>query len=181
MSKDDALAVLKDNYQELFAAYFEGLGDYNERISPFSPEVRTRLDAPMLNACIADSFISHFPDRYSVGRYGRILFRWEGITMLIKKLNRNSKPSYIPTLLSEGIAHQLQVPLFNGDEANADAVLMFGYTKNILGQHVNPRIILFDGEVQWVAGLDDITTKPAAHVESGDVVVRLKQQKAKEA
>lgn len=182
ISKEDALEVLRGYYQELFVAYYEGLDDYNKRIDVFSPSVRTRLDAPMLNACIADSFISHFPDHYEIGKYGRILFRWEGITMLIKKLDKGSKPSYIPTLLSDGIMNQLQIPLFNDEEARQDALLMFGYTKDGHGQLVNPRIVLYDGDVKWIASRDDAEIKPVQTTEHKSVTITLKKErKSKEA
>lgn len=175
ISKEDALEVLKGHYEELFLAYYEGLGFYNEEINKYPPEVRTRLDAPMLNSSIAAKFTQHFPDRWTVGKYGRVLFRWEGITMLIKKLNKHSKPSYIPTLLSEAIENQLQVPLFDDEEAKRDCVLFFGYTKDRHGELVNPRIVLYDDGVQWVADQAEAKAKPTPQAETGDVVVRLKQ------
>lgn len=132
ISKKDALEVLKDNFQELFVAYNNGLEHYNVVIQELRPEVRVRIDSGILNACIAQSFMEHFPDKWTLGKYGRIIFRWEGISMLIKKLNKNSKPSYIPTMLSDAITTQQQVSLFDCEEAKEDAILLFGYTKNNL-------------------------------------------------
>ena len=85
ISKKDALEVLKDNFQELFVAYNNGLEHYNVVIQELRPEVRVRIDSGILNACIAQSFMEHFPDKWTLGKYGRIIFRWEGISMLIKK------------------------------------------------------------------------------------------------
>ena len=95
--------------------------------------------------------------------------------MLIKKLNKNSKPSYIPTILSDAITTQMQAPLFDSDEAKEDAILLFGYTKNSHGELLNPRIVYYDNEVKWIADLDDVRTKPAAE-RTAEPVVRLRQE-----
>lgn len=175
ISKKDALEVLKDNFQELFVAYNNGLEHYNIVIQELRPEVRVRIDSGILNACIAQCFMEHFPDKWTVGKYGRIIFRWEGISMLIKKLNKNSKPSYIPTILSDAITTQQQVSLFDCEEAKEDAILLFGYTKNGHGELLNPRIVYYDGEVKWIADLDDIVTKPMAEP-TAEPTVRLRQE-----
>lgn len=171
ISKKDALEVLNDNFQELFVAYHDGLEHYNVVIQELRPEVRVRIDSGILNACRAQSFMEHFPDKWTVGKYGRIIFRWEGISMLIKKLNKNSKPSYIPTILSDAITTQQQISLFDCDEAKEDAILLFGYTKNSHGELLNPRIVYYDSEVKWIADLDDVVTKPVA-----EPMVRLRQE-----
>ena len=178
ISKKDALEVLKDNFQELFVAYNDGLEHYNVVILELRPEVRVRIDSGILNACIAQSFMEHFPDKWTLGKYGRIIFRWEGISMLIKKLNKNSKPSYIPTMLSDAITTQQQVSLFDCEEAKEDAILLFGYTKNSHGELLNPRIVYYDNEVKWIADLDDVVTKPVAQPleETEKPEVRLRQE-----
>lgn len=178
ISKKDALEVLNDNFQELFVAYNDGLEHYNVVIQELRPEVRVRIDSGILNACIAQGFMEHFPDKWTVGKYGRIVFRWEGISMLIKKLNKNSKPSYIPTILSDAITTQQQVSLFDCEEAKEDAILLFGYTKNSHGELLNPRIVYYDSEVKWIADLDDVITKPVAQPleETEKPVVRLRQE-----
>lgn len=175
ISKKDALEVLNDNFQELFVAYNDGLEHYNIVIQELRPEVRIRIDSGILNACIAQSFMEHFPDKWTLGKYGRIIFRWEGISMLIKKLNKNSKPSYIPTMLSDAITTQQQVSLFNCDEAKEDAILLFGYTKNSHGELLNPRIVYYDSEVKWIADLDDMVTKPVTEP-TAEPMVRLRQE-----
>lgn len=175
ISKEDALDVLQDNFQELFVAYNDGLEYYNNLIAMLRPEVRVRIDSGVLNASIAQSFMEHFPDKWTIGKYGRIIFRWEGISMLIKKLNKNSKPSYIPTILSEAITTQQQAPLFDSDEAKEDAVLLFGYTKNHQGELLDPRIVYYDNEVKWIADLEDVITKPVAQP-SEKPMVRLRQE-----
>lgn len=175
ISKKNALEVLNDNFQELFVAYNDGLEHYNIVIQELRPEVRVRIDSGILNACIAQSFMEHFPDKWTLGKYGRIIFRWEGISMLIKKLNKNSKPSYIPTMLSDAITTQQQVSLFNCDEAKEDAILLFGYTKNSHGELLNPRIVYYDSEVKWIADLDDVVTKPVTEP-TAEPMVRLRQE-----
>lgn len=175
ISKEDALEVMKENFQELFIAYNDGLEHYNQIIVELRPEVRIRVDSGILNACIAQAFMEHFPDRWTQGKYGRIIFRWEKISLMIKKLNKDSKPSYIPTILSDAITNQRQAPLFDCDEAKEDTVLLFGYTKNRHGELLNPRVVFYDGEVKWIANLDDITTKPV-EIQTTKPVVRLKQE-----
>lgn len=174
ISKKDALEVLKDNFQELFIAYYDGLEHYNTIIQEFRPEVTVRIKSGNLNACIAQSFMEHFPDRWTIGKYGRVIFRWEGISMLIKKLNKNSKPSYIPTILSDAITNQQQASLFDCEEAKEDAVLLFGYTRNNHGELLNPRVVYYDNKVKWIADLDDVITKPMAEP-TEKPKVRLKQ------
>lgn len=180
LSKEDALMVLKDNFEELFLAYNGGIAHYNDVICSIRPEVRVRINSGILNACIAQSFMERFPDNWVKGKYGRIIFRWEGISMLIKKLNKDSKPSYIPTLLSEAISSQQQVPLFECDEAKEDAILLFGYTKNVHGELLNPRIVYYENEVKWIADLGDVVTKPMVAT-AEEPVVRLRQENIKKA
>ncbi len=94
--------------------------------------------------------------------------------MLIKKLNKNSKPSYIPTILSDAITNQQQASLFDCEEAKEDAVLLFGYTRNNHGELLNPRVVYYDNKVKWIADLDDVITKPMAEP-TEKPKVRLKQ------
>lgn len=175
LTKEDALNVLKDNFKELFLAYNGGLEHYNYVISGIRPEARVRIESGILNACVAQSFMEYFPDRWSKGKYGRIIFRWEGISMLIKKLNKNSKPSYIPTLLSDAITSQQQVSLFDCDEAKEDSILLFGYTKNNHGELQNPRIVYYDNDVKWIADINDAITKPISQPVD-EPIVRLRQE-----
>lgn len=67
--------------------YKESINLYNEKIQEFIPEVRTRFDAVLFNTLLAQMFIQQFPDKYRKGRYGRLIFRWDGLQMIIKKLN----------------------------------------------------------------------------------------------
>ncbi len=95
--------------------------------------------------------------------------------MLIKKLNKNSKPSYIPTLLSDAITNQQQISLFDDEEAKQDAILLFGYTRNSNGELLNPRIVYYDNEVKWIADIGDIVTRPLAQ-QTDEPTVRLRQE-----
>lgn len=88
---------------------------------------------------------------------------------------KNSKPSYIPTMLSDAITTQQQVSLFDCEEAKEDAILLFGYTKNGQGELLNPRIVYYDNEVKWIADLDDVVTKPAEQP-TDEPKVRLRQE-----
>lgn len=178
ISKEEALAVLEEYHQELFQAYWDGIDKYNIEINQTIPEARVRLNSVLLNAKLTESFILHFPDRWTAGKYGRIIFRWEGLSMLIKKVNKSGKPSYIPTLLSDSIVSQLQQPLFEDDAFKEDAILIFGYTKDKDGQIVNPRIIYYDNGPIWMIDKDDIITTPVSQkAVSEEVDVKLKEQK----
>lgn len=144
------------------------------------PEARTRLVGALLNAKMTESFILTFPENWSKGKYGRIIFRWNGVLMLIKKLNKNDKPSYIPTILSDSIVNQYQQSLFPGDEGKEEPILIFGYTKDSLGQLVNPRIVLYDGGVQWTAYMEDGVNMPNTNTGTQKIVVRLKKKETGE-
>lgn len=178
IDKEEALSLLKEYQQELFQAYWDGIERYNIEINQTIPEARVRLNSVLLNAKLTESFILHFPDRWTAGKYGRIIFRWDGLSMLIKKLNKNGKPSYIPTLLSDSIVNQLQQPLFEDDAFKEDAILIFGYTKDKDGQIVNPRIVYYDNAPLWIIDKNDLISKPASKgVLTEDVDVKLKEQK----
>lgn len=178
IDKEEALSLLKEYQQELFQAYWDGIEKYNIEINQTIPEARVRLNSVLLNAKLTESFIQHFPDRWTAGKYGRIIFRWDGLSMLIKKLNKNGKPSYIPTLLSDSIVSQLQQPLFEDDAFKEDAILLFGYTKDKDGQIVNPRIVYYDNAPIWFIDKNDIVSKPVSQgTHAEDVDVKLKEQK----
>lgn len=183
MTKEDALEVLQASYKELFVAYYEGMQTFNGVIKGISPELRTRCESTLLNAFVLERFKRHFPERCNIGRYGRVLFRWDGVTMLVKKLSKKGKPSYIPTILSDGITSQLQMPLFDCEEAKRDAILFFGYTKDKQGRYVDPRIVLFDGDVKWTAYAEDIAdvARVPAQADIAEVEVRLKRTERKKA
>lgn len=175
LTKEEALEVLKDSYQELFTAYYDGLEGYNKMIQMLIPDARTRVESALLNAKLTESFINHFPERYYSGKYKRAIFRWEGISMLIKKLDNRGKPSYLPTILSDSITSQRQMSLFSDDAAKEDCILIFGYSKDRYGQLTNPRIILYDNGLKWEAAADEITTKTSASGNmSQDIIVKLK-------
>ena len=180
ITKNEALELLKVCYKDIFKAYYVGLANYNEEVNMTIPEARTRLVGPLLNAKITESFILAFPENWSKGKYGRIIFRWNGVLMLIKKLDKNDKPSYIPTILSDSIVNQYQQSLFPGDEGKEEPILMFGYTKDSLGQLVNPRIVLYDGGVQWTAYMEDGVDTPNANTGTQEIVVRLKKKETGE-
>lgn len=178
IDKEEALSLLKEYQQELFQAYWDGIEKYNLEINQTIPEARVRLNSVLLNAKLTESFILHFPDRWTAGKYGRIIFRWDGLSMLIKKLDKNGKPSYIPTLLSDSIVSQLQQPLFEDDAFKEDAILLFGYTKDRDGQIVNPRIVYYDNAPIWFIDKNDIVSKPVSKgIHAEDVDVKLKEQK----
>lgn len=180
ITKNEALELLKDCYEDIFRAYYAGLANYNEEVNMTIPEARTRLVGPLLNAKMTESFILAFPENWTKGKYGRIIFRWNGLLMIIKKLNKNDKPSYIPTILSDSIVNQYQSSLFPDDEGKDEPILIFGYTKDNYGQLTNPRIVMYDNGVQWVAYMEDGIKIPKANMDSQEIVVRLKKKEARE-
>lgn len=180
ISKKEALELLKDCYEDIFKAYYNGLANYNEEVNMTIPEARIRLVGPLLNAKMTESFILAFPENWSKGKYGRIIFRWNGVLMLIKKLNKNDKPSYIPTILSDSIVNQYQLPLFPDDEGKEEPILIFGYTKDSYGQLIDPRIVLYDDGVQWTAYMEDGVKMPKTDTGTQEIVVRLKKKEAGE-
>ena len=60
ISKKEALELLKDCYEDIFKAYYNGLANYNEEVNMTIPEARTRLVGPLLNAKMTESFILAF-------------------------------------------------------------------------------------------------------------------------
>lgn len=182
ITKEFAYEVLKDCIGGMFTAYFDAVDKFNVEIQQTIPEARVRLNATLLNAKMMESFILTFPDNWHSGKYGRIIFRWDEIQIIIKKLNANGKPSYIPTILSDKIFNQKQVDLFKGDEsAKEEPVLIFGYTKDNMGQIVNPRIVYFDNEVKWALTKDDVTFKPISKDVVEDIEVLIKKDRSKKA
>ena len=97
--------------------------------------------------------------------------------LLIKKLNRNSKPSYIPTMLSDSIVNQKQQSLFTDDDASKEEpILIFGYTKDAFGQIINPRIVYFNGKVEWVIGQEEFALRRTGTASKEEINVSLKQK-----
>jgi hypothetical protein len=153
-SKEDAVELLRQNAVQIFSAFDEALDKYNVEIQQTSPLARTRLDSPLLHAKITDSFIATFPENTIIGKYRRIIFRYVGngnkCQLIIKKLSKSSRPSYISTRLSNTILSQGQCELFDGEEsAKREPLLIFGYTKDRFGNLTNPRIVYFDEEPVW--------------------------------
>lgn len=177
IDKESALKLLNDHIRDIFSAYNKAVDKFNAEINQTIPEARTRLWAVLLNAKLTESFIRQFPENWTKGKYGRVIFRWEEVQLLIKKLNKNSKPSYIPTLLSDSIINQEQQSLFDEDEASkAEPILIFGYTKDSLGQIINPRIVYFNGKVEWVIDQEEFALRYAGKVSTEEINVSLKQK-----
>lgn len=177
LSKEDCLLNIGPILPKIMRAYKECINLYNEEIQKFIPEVRTRFDAVLFNTLLAQMFINQFPDKYRKGKYGRLIFRWDGFQMILKKLNSQNKPSYVPTILSDSIMNQLSLPLFEGDEA-LEPILIFGYSKDKYGNISNPRIVYYDGSPQWEINENDTTFfNTADKTTKYEVAIRLKREK----
>lgn len=177
IDKESALKLLNDHIRDIFSAYNNAVDKFNEEINQTIPEARTRLWAVLLNAKLTESFIRKFPENWTKGKYGRVIFRWEEVQLLIKKLNKNSKPSYIPTILSDSIINQEQQSLFSDDEdSKEEPILIFGYTKDALGKIINPRIVYFNGKVEWVIDQEEFALRYTGKVSTEEINVSLKQK-----
>ena len=177
IDKESALKLLNDHIRDIFSAYNNAVDKFNEEINQTIPEARTRLWAVLLNAKLTEAFIHQFPENWTKGKYGRVIFRWEEVQLLIKKLNKNSKPSYIPTILSDSIINQEQQSLFSDDEdSKEEPILIFGYTKDSLGQIINPRIVYFNGKVEWVIDQEEFALRYIGKVSTEEINVSLKQK-----
>lgn len=144
------------------------------------------MDSPLLHAKITDSFIEAFPENAIVGKYRRIIFRYvdkdRKCQLIIKKLSKSSRPSYISTRLSNTILMQGQCELFDGDEnAKREPLLIFGYTKDRYGNLTDPRIVYFDENPIWeIVPSDFAATLPNMdNVERIEVKPKRKQREKK--
>lgn len=185
-SKEDAVELLRQYAVQIFSAFDVALEKYNVEIQQTSPLARVRLDSQLLHAKITDSFIDTFPENTIVGKYRRIIFRYVGnnnkCQLIIKKLSKLGRPSYISTRLSNTILSQGQCELFDGDEsAKREPLLIFGYTKDRYGNLTNPRIVYFDEEPIWeIVPSDFAATLPNMDsVERIEVKPKRKQREKK--
>ena len=88
LNKKDAEELLKPYLPDMFKAYEEGLAGYNQVIRQFNPLFIKKIDSGILNSKISESFYAAFPDNFINAKYGRVIFRWEGVQIMIKKLNQ---------------------------------------------------------------------------------------------
>ena len=66
--------------------------------------------------------------------------------------------------------------MFNDDSAKEEPILIFGYTKDALGQITNPRIVYFNGQVEWVIDQEEFALRYAGKVSTEEINVSLKQK-----
>ena len=157
LSKKDCMVNIGSELPNIFRSFVEAIVKYNAEIEQTDFVARVRLESALLNAKLIESFTRNFPDNYRKGKYGRIIFRFDGCQMIIKKLSSSNKPAYIPTILSESILNQGVLPLFN-DDFSLEPILIFGFTKDKYGCISNPRIVYYDGEPQWEINESDTLT-----------------------
>lgn len=183
ITKEEAVSLLKEYAEQIFKAYDDALARYNIEIQQTLPIARTRLSSTLLNAKMIGSFVEAFPDNVVMGKYGRVLFRYENCQLIIKKLSKTSCPSYISTKLSNTILAQAQAELFEGDEnAKREPLLIFGYTKDNFGNLKNPRIVYFDEFPLWeIVPADFAVTLPNIdNVERIEVKLKKKRERKAE-
>lgn len=184
IEKEEFNEIFKEHFSEVFRAYTLGLMRYNEEIQQTIPQARVRLDSVLLHAKITESFIAHFPESYSIGKYKRVIFRWADapVQLIIKKLSMDSRPSYIPTMLSGAIQNQDQASLFMDNTQTVEPILIFGYSRSRAGAVVDPRIVYFDGEAKWVLYLENaVSLQTASRDELLNVEVKLKKSEIRKA
>lgn len=184
IEQDEFNEIFQEHFADVFRAYTFGLMRYNEEIQQTIPQARVRLDSVLLHAKITESFIMHFPDSYSIGKYKRVIFRWADapVQLIIKRLSKNSRPSYVPTILSDAIQNQEQVSLFSDNSKIEEPILIFGYSRSRAGEVVDPRIVYFDGEAKWVLYLENAASlQTASRDELLNVEVKLKKSEIRKA
>lgn len=181
ISKEKAFGILKGYATGIFRAFDMALDKFNTEIQQTSFAGRDMLEAPLLNAKLKDAFAEAFPDKWLKARYRRFILRFDGVQIIIKKLSKHNKPSYVPTILSEKILSQIQADLFDGDEAAmAEPILIFGYTRNNLGQYVDPRIIYYNGGARWIISTEDFMLRAVStNGNTERIVVRTKRRATK--
>lgn len=185
ITRDEAFEILKAMAQGLFAAYYAALEKFNaEVLQTATPSARRKLEPSLLHAKMVDAFAAAMPDNWEVGKYGRFIIRYDGVQIIIKKLSGENKPAYVPTILSGKILSQVQTDLFPGDvSAKAEPVLIFGYTRDRLGQYVDPRIVYYNDGPRWIIGMEDFMqrTTVAQSGRTEKIVVRPKEKAAQQA
>ena len=179
LTKGNCLKKISDNLHDVFTAYSNAVDKFNKEIRQTIPEARTRLSASLLNAKMTESFIQTFPSNWRMGKYNRVIFRFDGVQLIIKKLDKTDKPSSIPTKFWASISNQEQLSLFKDNTEIEEPILIFGYTKDRMGQIDNPRIIFYDGEKKWSITREDVKLKPMAKKTSTNVDVSIKTEKRK--
>lgn len=179
LTKENCMKKISDNLHGVFTAYSNAVDKFNMEIRQTIPEARVRLSAALLNAKMTESFIRTFPSNWRIGKYNRVIFRFDGVQLIIKKLDKTDKPSSIPTKFWTSISNQEQLSLFKDDTEVEEPILIFGYTKDRMGQIDNPRIIFYDGEKKWSITREDVKLKPVAKKISTNVDVSVKREKRK--
>ena len=179
LTKENCIKKIFDNLHGVFTAYSNAVDKFNMEIRQTIPEARIRLNAALLNAKMTESFIRTFPSNWRMGKYNRVIFRFDGVQLIIKKLDKMDKPSSIPTKFWTSISNQEQLSLFKDNTDIEEPILIFGYTKDRMGQIDNPRIIFYDGEKKWSITREDVKLKPMAKEISTNVDVSVKKEKRK--
>lgn len=179
LTKENCIKKIFDNLHGVFTAYSNAVDKFNMEIRQTIPEARIRLSAALLNAKMTESFIRTFPSSWRIGKYNRVIFRFDGVQLIIKKLDKTDKPSSIPTRFWTSISNQEQLSLFKDNTEIEEPILIFGYTKDQMGQIDNPRIIFYDGEKKWSITREDVKLKPVAKKISTNVDVSVKKEKRK--
>lgn len=181
LSKEKCLESLFLYRNDISTAYNEAINNYNRELSHTIPEARTRFDSVLLHAKMVESFILHFPNNYRKGKYGRIIFRFDGVQLLIKKLNRNNRPSNVKTKLTDAILGQLQLSLFENESGVEEPIIFFGYSKDKYGFISNPRIIYYDNGLQWQIDENDfMLPQPTGISDFGEIDLSFKMQNNKQ-
>jgi len=183
ITKEEALATLKEHAPPLFRAYYEAFDKFKEEILQ-TTVLRSRLEPTLLHVKIADAVANAFPDKWRKGGYSRFVLRLDGLQIIFKLLNKQYCPKYVPTSLSGKILRQIPVELFKGDEnAKLEPILIFGYLKSRLGEYTSPCIVYFDETAKWVIGAEDfMIQRPALFGDEVEqITVRVKRKAEREA
>lgn len=181
LSKEKCFERIKDHWFGMYNGYYNGVIRYNEVVREMKySDIRRRVDSSILNYWISSCLRDEFPENYRKGKYGRVIFRFNGTQMLVKKLDKRSKPTYIKSMTTDAILNQNQLSLFEDEEGIEEPILFFGYTKDEFGTVSDPRIVYYDNGVQWMITENDFKMKQIAiEQENTTVPVSLKTRERK--
>jgi hypothetical protein len=157
-TKDEFLLDMKKHILDFFNAFEKAKFLAVEEVSLTPPEARVRnLPACIANSKMVQCLQERFGDRFGFGKYKRIVGKFHGYQLLIKKVRKNGMPMSISTKMTQAIMGQLLTSLFDDNKDTQDALVFFGYQTDKWGQLVAPQFICIeDSKILWRIRIDDI-------------------------
>lgn len=167
---------LKKELLLIFSAFYNALKKYEKEIVQTPPESRARgFEASLLNSKMIQSIQEHFPRNWKFGKYKRFTLRINGYIILFKKFNQKGLPMNIKTKSVTAISQQLSIPLFGDTTYVAEPILFFGYTKDKLGNIVNPKLVYIDeDEVKWEISRENLSITKIISISNNEKIAKPK-------